>query len=90
MGGDLSVSCSQSYLALNLSRRIHPLGKAKGKGKGGGGGGGGGGKAVDISDLDVDLSDTDAVLASVITAMDKSLSKIKVGEVSADLLDEIM
>ena len=87
MGGDLSVSCSQSYLALNLSRRIHPLGKAKGKGKGGGGGGG---KAVDISDLDVDLSDTDAVLASVITAMDKSLSKIKVGEVSADLLDEIM
>merc|ERR1719272_567454 len=60
-------------------------GKSKGKGKGGGGG-----KAVDISDLDVDLSDTDQVFAEVIAAMDKALGKIKVGEVSADLLDDIM
>jgi ribosome recycling factor len=60
-------------------------GKSKGKGKGKGGG-----KAVDISDLDVDLGDTDAVFIDVIAAMDKALGKIKVGEVSADLLDEIM
>ena len=39
-------------------------GKSKGKGKGKGGG-----KAVDISDLDVDLGDTDAVFIDVIAAM---------------------